>query len=87
MLAYSDWALGELLAKAKEAGYFEDTVWVLVADHVGGDSVVPGDYLSYHHIALAIVAPGLGPGVRDTVGGQTDLFPTIMEGDRDLSDP
>ncbi len=79
MLAYSDWALGELLAKAKEAGYFEDTVWVLVADHVGGDSVVPGDYLSYHHIALAIVAPGLEPGVRDTIGSQTDLFPTIMD--------
>jgi membrane-anchored protein YejM (alkaline phosphatase superfamily) len=78
-LAYSDWALGEFLKKAEAAGYFKDTIFVAITDHVGGRSATPGDYPSYHLVPLAIVAPGLEPGVRDILGGQTDLFPTIMD--------
>jgi phosphoglycerol transferase MdoB-like AlkP superfamily enzyme len=78
-VAYSDWALGRFVEKAKEAGWFQDTVFVFVADHTCGRFVRGDDRLSFVSVPLLVIAPGLEPGVRQTLGSQVDLIPTIMD--------
>ncbi len=77
-LAYADWALGELMVAAKKAGYFDDTIFVVTADHadefVEQMEVVPNLY----HIPLLVVGPGVQAGVDDRVGSQFDILPTLI---------
>jgi len=76
-LYYADWALGEFFAAAKKAGYFDNTIFILTADHVSGFAGKAGDVPSMHHVPLLIIAPGLKPGINAHVGGQVDVIPTI----------
>ncbi|MCF8167594.1 MAG: LTA synthase family protein [Rhodoferax sp.] len=77
-LLYADWALGELIAAAKKAGYFDNTVFVLVADHadefVENAQHVPNLY----QVPLLIVGPGVVPGVDLRLGSQFDILPTLI---------
>jgi hypothetical protein len=78
-LLYADWALGELINAAKKAGYFDNTIFVLVADHADEFAehadVVPNLY----HVPLLIVGPGVKPGVDERIGSQFDIVPTLIE--------
>jgi phosphoglycerol transferase MdoB-like AlkP superfamily enzyme len=77
-LLYADWALGELIAASKKAGYFNNTIFVVTADHadefVEQSDVVPNLY----HIPLLLVGPGVPSGVDDRVGSQFDILPTLI---------
>ncbi|UCB52495.1 MAG: sulfatase-like hydrolase/transferase [Candidatus Zixiibacteriota bacterium] len=78
---YSDWSLGEFFRQAEKEPYFENTIFVLVADH-GKLLDSPGQLpWGRFHIACLIY----GPGVLETSGrrvssvaSQTDLVPTIL---------
>ena len=78
-LFYADWALGELIAAAKKAGYYDNTVFVLVADHadefVDNASHVPNLY----NVPLLIVGPGIQPGMDTRIGSQFDILPTLVD--------
>jgi len=80
-LEYADWALGEFLKSAREAGWFDRTIFILVADHIGG----PGyglrrdDPSTLHHIPCLVLAPGLKPGIDRRVAGQLDVIPTLAD--------
>ncbi len=76
-LAYADWSIGELLARAKKDGWFEDTIFVFVSDHTsgpGGDGTLRRNF----HIPLVVYAPKhYAPREIDYVVSQLDIAPTL----------
>ncbi|RAP78719.1 LTA synthase family protein [Paenibacillus montanisoli] len=88
---YTDYAIGTLIDRLKEAGKWDDTVLVLYGDHFG---LQPNDndpaviektlgikydqQISRFNIPLIIRTPGETQGkVVERVGGQLDILPTV----------
>ncbi|MCL2484453.1 MAG: LTA synthase family protein [Endomicrobia bacterium] len=85
-LYYSDFALGEFIKKAKQEDWFDNTIFIMCADHqaygVGGMSgtfeKTKVDKL--FKIPMIIYCPSLfKPEKRDTLGSQFDIIPTIID--------
>lgn len=77
-VAYADVAIGEFFRLARREAYFEDTVFLVVADHdtrAFGADLVP---LERFHIPGLLLAPGLAPARLDTLASQIDLAPTAL---------
>lgn len=76
---YADWAYGDFIARAKSHGWFNNTVFVFVADHsekVNGSAQVP---LQNMRIPFLIYSPkNIAPQIVPTLGAQLDLIPTLM---------
>jgi phosphoglycerol transferase MdoB-like AlkP superfamily enzyme len=80
IIEYSDWALSKFISMARHQSWFDNTIFVFVADHGGivGNSIYDIT-LSYNHSPLIIYSPALlSPKEFDNIGGQIDIFPTIM---------
>ena len=81
-MRYSDWALGQFFAKARQQPYFKDTLFVVVGDHgFGSRGQLTEMDLFRHHVPMLLIAPGIREkfgAQRDTVGTQVDVVPTIM---------
>jgi phosphoglycerol transferase MdoB-like AlkP superfamily enzyme len=79
-IAYADHALGQFFADARRAGYFDSTIFIVTADHVGGPRRgLRADPAAAHHIPGLILAPGLQPRVDARIGSQLDVIPTIVD--------
>jgi phosphoglycerol transferase MdoB-like AlkP superfamily enzyme len=80
IIEYSDWSIGQFIKRASKESWFNNTIFVFVADHGSNRSQVYDMPLTYHHAPLIIYAPGLHvtPQSFDCFGGQMDIFPTIM---------
>lgn len=78
-LFYADWALGELIAAAKKEGYFDNTIFIITADHANEFVEQPEFVPNQFHIPLLIVGPGIKPGLDDRPGSQVDIIPTIVD--------
>jgi phosphoglycerol transferase MdoB-like AlkP superfamily enzyme len=81
---YADWSIGCFLDSAAKQPWFENTVFVFVADHGafdGADTSVgfPGMPYALNHIPMIIYSPRLSPRVINNVGGQIDISPTICD--------
>ena len=77
---YADWAIGHFLSEAAKTTWFQNTVFVFVADHGSGDGARYGSLpLFYSHIPCIIYSPMYrnAPRVIKSPGGQIDVFPTI----------
>ena len=75
-LYYSDWALGQFLERAKQDGWFDNTVFVFVSDHSLKEK--RDSLYDKFNIPLVIYAPKiLQPQVIDYVASQTDIAPTL----------
>jgi phosphoglycerol transferase MdoB-like AlkP superfamily enzyme len=75
---YADYALGEFFARARTRSYWQDTVFLVVADHnsrVFGAQLVP---VEHFHIPGLIVGGGIAPAVYAPVASQIDLPPTLL---------
>ncbi|TKB48391.1 LTA synthase family protein [Ferrimonas sediminicola] len=75
---YSDWALGQFMAKARASDYWKDTLFLVVADHDSrtyGDKLVP---INHFRIPAVIVGEGIAPRQDDRLASQMDLAPTLM---------
>ena len=75
---YADYALGQFFAKARQAPYWDNTLFLVVADHedrVFGDELVP---IKYFHIPALILGADIAPGRYDKVASQLDLPPTLL---------
>lgn len=75
---YADYAIGELFRLARAEDYWDDTVWLVVADHderTYGPGMIPVDKF---HIPGLFLAPGLAPTTFDRVASQIDLAPTAL---------
>lgn len=78
-LRYSDWALEQFMTAAKQSSWYEDTVFIFLADHT---SRIVNEALSEQfHIPLVIFAPdgSLPPKRHQHVTSQYDILPTIMD--------
>jgi phosphoglycerol transferase MdoB-like AlkP superfamily enzyme len=80
MTEYSDWSLRKFVSLASKKEWFNNTLFVFVADH---GTVINADYdipMDYHHTPLIFYAPAIlkEPMTFDCIGSQIDVFPTIM---------
>jgi len=78
-LYYADWALGEFIASAKKAGYYDNTIFVLLADHTSEFVENVDNAPNLFHIPLLIVGPGVNSGTDERIGSQFDIMPTIID--------
>lgn len=76
---YADWAIGNFIDKAKKYDWFNNTIFIFVADHgmnLGHTYAMP---LSYNHIPCLFYMPSeLKSDTISSLGGQIDIFPTLM---------
>ncbi|WP_028355192.1 LTA synthase family protein [Bordetella petrii] len=75
---YADWALGQFFERARQAPYWDDTVFLVVADHdsrVFGDTLVP---VRHFHIPAVILGGGIEPRSDAGLVSQIDLPPTLL---------
>ena len=77
---YTDWAIGRFVEAARRRPWFDDTLFVFLADHcaaVAGKSKLP---VAGYRIPLILYAPRLvRPGVYEPVASQVDLPPTLLD--------
>ena len=75
---YADHALGEFFDKARQSDYWDNTVFLVVADHnsrVYGADIVP---VKRFHIPALILGASIRPAVYSEVASQIDLAPTLL---------
>ena len=76
---YTDYALSQLMNQAKKQPWFDDTVFIVVADHCAGSAGKVGLPVKKYHIPLFIYSPKhIRAGQIDTLAGQMDLAPTLL---------
>ena len=76
---YADFAIGRFLEEAKTKPWFDNTVFVFVADHTAGAAGDEEFSLEGHHNPLIIYAPKLlKPRRIDTAISQLDVLPTLL---------
>ncbi len=78
-IKYADHAIGAFIEAARQEAYYDDTVFVIVADHnvrVYGDDVVP---VNMFHIPGLILSKGLTPQVYDNIATQPDVLATALD--------
>jgi phosphoglycerol transferase MdoB-like AlkP superfamily enzyme len=76
---YTDWAIGRFLEQARTRPWFDQTVFVFVADHThkgrGRQELSPEAF----HIPMLVYAPSwLAPARVDTLASQIDVAPTLL---------
>ena len=76
---YTDWAIGDFLKRAASKPWFDDTVFVITADHCSsswGRSALP---MYRYHIPLLIYSPKhIQPAHVDRLMAQIDIPPTLL---------
>ncbi len=76
---YADYAIGRLLAEAKKKPWFNDTIFVIVADHCAGSAAKLALPIKNYEIPLFIYAPAIiKPQVIDRMMSQIDVAPTLL---------
>jgi phosphoglycerol transferase MdoB-like AlkP superfamily enzyme len=78
-IRYADFAIGRFFELAKKESYFQDTVFVVVADHnvrVYGDERVP---VHMFQIPAVIVADGIEAQTYDKLASQPDVLATALD--------
>ncbi|WP_159015843.1 LTA synthase family protein [Cognatiluteimonas profundi] len=78
-VAYTDWAIGDLLRRARSKPWFADTVFVISADHCASSGGIAALPTFRYHIPLWIYAPGrIEPARVDRMMSQIDIPPTLL---------
>lgn len=76
---YTDYSIGKFLKEARQKPWFDNTVFVIVADHCArsdGKSELP---INKYQIPLLIYSPAnIQPGKVDRLMSQIDLGPTLL---------
>lgn len=75
---YADYALGRFIDEARQSDYWENTVFLVVADHnsrVYGNEIVP---VERFHIPGLIIGGPIAPSTYEPVASQIDLAPTLL---------
>jgi phosphoglycerol transferase MdoB-like AlkP superfamily enzyme len=77
---YTDYAIGHFIDQARSKPWFDDTLFVIVADHcasAAGRTKLP---VAGYHIPLIFYAPALlKPGRDDRLASQIDIPPTLLD--------
>jgi phosphoglycerol transferase MdoB-like AlkP superfamily enzyme len=76
---YADYAIGKLLENARKQPWFNDTLFVIVADHCAGSARKVALPIRNYQIPLLVYAPGrIRPQRIDTLSSQIDIAPTVL---------
>lgn len=75
---YADYALGEFFRQARKEAYFDNTVFLIVADHgveIRARGLIPA---AKYHIPALIIAPDTQAQRINKLASQIDLPPTVL---------
>ncbi|URX63883.1 LTA synthase family protein [Luteibacter anthropi] len=76
---YTDWAIADFLKRAATKPWFDDTIFVITADHCATSAGKTSLPIDRYHIPLYIYSPKhVQPGVIDRVISQIDVPPTVL---------
>lgn len=76
---YTDHAIGQFIEQARKKPWFENTIFVIVADHCAASAGKTDLPLENYRIPLIIYNPLLVPaGTVDTLSSQIDYAPTLL---------
>jgi len=76
---YTDYAIGRFLRQCREKPWFDQTIFVIVADHCASSAGKTDVPINNYNIPCIIYAPGfIDSGSVDTVASQIDLAPTLL---------
>jgi phosphoglycerol transferase MdoB-like AlkP superfamily enzyme len=76
---YTDYAIGEFLAQARSKPWFDNTVFIFIADHTAGSAGKEDLPIANYHIPLFIYAPKfVEAGEFSQLASQIDLAPTLL---------
>jgi phosphoglycerol transferase MdoB-like AlkP superfamily enzyme len=76
---YTDWAIGELIEKARRNPWFKDTLFVIIADHTSGSAGKVALPVRRYHIPLLIYSPEhIRAQQVDALASQIDVAPTLL---------
>lgn len=80
IVEYADWSIKKFIDLAKLQPWFNNTLFVFVADHGAFMDAKYDVPLSYNHIPFIIYSPNLIKEGKsfDSFGNQIDVFPTLM---------
>lgn len=76
---YADFAIGDFIRMAKKESYYQDTVFVIIADHnvrVYGNAIVP---VKMFHIPALIIGGDIKPFVYEQLSTQPDVLATALD--------
>ena len=77
-IKYADYAVGDFIARARQSDYWENTIFLVIADHnvrVYGDSLVP---IEHFHIPGVILGGSIEPRKVSGISSQIDMLPTLL---------
>ncbi len=76
---YADFAVGQFIEMAKKKPWFDNTIFVFVADHCASSAGKAKIPVYRYHIPAIVYAPKLvAPQRVDTLASQIDLAPTLL---------
>lgn len=76
---YTDYALGQFIEMARKQSWFNNTIFVITADHCASSAGKTEIPLDKYHIPSIIYAPGyVKPQQVNTLVSQIDIMPTIF---------
>ena len=78
-VAYTDWSIEDFIKRARQKSYFNDTVFVITADHCASSAGKTSVPINRYHIPLWIYAPAqIQPRRVERLMGQVDIAPTVL---------
>jgi phosphoglycerol transferase MdoB-like AlkP superfamily enzyme len=78
-VAYTDWAIGDFLRRARTRPWFKDTVFVITADHCASSGGIAALPVFRYHIPMWIYAPAhIAPARVTRMMAQVDIGPTVL---------
>ena len=80
IVQYADWSLQQFIQLASKEAWFNNTIFVFVADHGAAIDAKYDIPLNYFHTPLIIYAPEIfmANEVHEKIGSQIDVYPTVM---------
>ncbi|PMW99166.1 sulfatase [Pseudomonas sp. FW215-R2] len=76
---YTDYAIGQFLAQAREKPWFDNTIFIFVADHTAGSAGKEDLPITNYQIPLFIYAPKMIEARENAqLASQIDLAPTLL---------
>jgi phosphoglycerol transferase MdoB-like AlkP superfamily enzyme len=78
-VAYTDWSIADFIERTRKKPYFDDTVFVITADHDASSAGKTSLPVNRYHIPLWIYAPRhIAPRRVDRFMSQIDIPPTLL---------
>ncbi|XRD81880.1 LTA synthase family protein [Dyella halodurans] len=78
-VAYTDWSIADFIKRARSKPYFDNTVFVITADHCASSAGRTSVPINRYHIPLWIYAPKyIAPQRVTRQMSQIDIMPTVL---------